>query len=194
MLMTSSTLTVTTMHKSMTFSCWGVIQSGHLTNCRHPSHFVMLHCVTRRRVTVSMNTKWRYTVLYNSSAVLWLWWCVKINRNSSLRPGRRPRIAALHTTMHTSWGKLENLEILQLCRECVAMIVQTAKTAYNVCTLPKHVLIHRMKIPKTVPVCHVTRLLPRCEHAGAAPLLHRDGHHHPHGEGKHGDMWLYHDK
>ena len=64
------------------------------------------------------------------------------------------------------------------------MIVQTAKTAYNVCTLPKHVLIHRIKVPKTVPVCHVTRLLPRCEHAGAAPLLHRDGHHHPHGEGK----------
>ena len=82
--------------------------------------------------------------------------------------------------MHTSWGKLENLEILQLCRECVAMIVQTAKTAYNVCTLPKHVLIHRIKIPKTVPVCHVSR----CEHAGAAPLLHRDGHHHSHGEGK----------
>ena len=60
------------------------------------------------------------------------------------------------------------------------MIVQTAKTAYNVCTLPKHVLIHRIKIPKTVPVCHVSR----CEHAGAAPLLHRDGHHHSHGEGK----------
>ena len=60
------------------------------------------------------------------------------------------------------------------------MIVQTAKTAYDVCTLPKHVLIHRIKIPKTVPVCHVSR----CEHAGAAPLLRRDGHHHPHGEGK----------
>ena len=90
--MTSSTLhwTVTTSTKvSVTFSCWGVIQSGHLTN--YPSHFVMLHCVTRRRVTVSMNTKWRYTVLYNGSAVLRLWWCVKINRNSSLRPGRRPR-------------------------------------------------------------------------------------------------------